>query len=517
MKNIRTRLLGISMATCLCLGLVACGKSSAPTTTFEPLPEEDTTTYRVGVIASGDNTYYSTMQQGFVDALNDTIGEDHLKLVTETIDEEHDGESICRDFLSKNVDLIYADGKSALVSSSIATMETPIVATGIYDFQTTLHIISSGSWDRLTGRNVTGITAFPAIAEQLSLLIEATPTLDAVGLLYVAGDTDAIYQNELLERYLNQAGIPWKEYELVLSSDLAAKEAAAEEDVEESEEESEEATESEEEEAPRRKDSIITPMDVVKASGKEGANTNITSIGQTSIISGLLSHDSVRTAKTSEEWGRYKEASYRQVATEVLKVLEDEECDADTLKEAFPDFTEEQIDFLLENREDLTEDSLTAQLVSDNSNRIISYDNGNTTEEIIEQAASECSAFYFSAGSSLLEDVEEITDIANEHGVSTVSGDAEIGQYTLVNFYSDPYDMGYRAGKQAYRILVGGEDPAEIKVGLPDGADYVKLYNADIAELFERTFPKSFQEFHEYLESYVPGTNTKRVTASAEE
>lgn len=517
MKKITSRFLALGLAASLGFGLVACGKSDSKTSSFEPLPEEDTTTYRVGVISSGDNTYYNTMQQGFLDALSDTIGEDHLKVISATINEENNGESICQNFLSKDVDLIYANGKNALVSSSIATMETPIVATGIYDFQTTLHIISSGSWDRHTGRNVTGITAFPAIAEQLSLLIEATPTLDAVGLLYVPGDTDAIYQNELLERYLNQAGIPWKEYEVHLSSTPVEETADDSEDSQASTTSDEEDADTEEvDKTPVRGDTVITPMDVVKASGKEGTNTNITSIGQTSIISGLLSHDSVRTAKVSEEWAIYKEASFRNIAKDILKALSKEDCDEDTLKEAFPSFTEEQIDFLLEQREELTEDSLTAQLVTDNSNNVISYENGNTTEEILKQAASECSAFYFSAGSSLSEDIAEITELAHSYGVSTVSGDTEIGAYTLVNFYSDPYDMGYRAGKQAYRILVNGEDPAEIKVGLPDASDFVKLYSADVAEEFEMSFPKSFSEFTEYLESYVPGTNTNRVVNTTE-
>ena len=171
----------------------------------------------------------------------------------------------------------------------------------------------------------------------------------------------------------------------------------------------------------------------------------------------------------------------------------------------------------MENREELTEDDLTAKLVSESSSYLTSEDEAPTITEIVTQAATECSVFYFSAGSSLVKDIEEITTIAHENGVSTVAGDNEIGAYTLVDFYYDPYDMGYRAGKQAQRILVKGEDPADIKVGLPTDSDYVKLYNASVAELFQMNFPKSFSEFHEYLETYVPGSNTKRVTTAEAE
>lgn len=61
---------------------------------------------------------------------------------------------------------------------------------------------------------MTGISSKPNLEEQLSLLIEATPDLQSVGLLYNPEDTDGIYQNVLLEKYLDQAGIPWKEYAL---------------------------------------------------------------------------------------------------------------------------------------------------------------------------------------------------------------------------------------------------------------------------------------------------------------
>ena len=43
-------------------------------------------------------------------------------------------------------------------------------------------------------------------------MIEATKDLQTVGILFSPEDTDAIYQNEIFEAYLDQAGIPWKEY-----------------------------------------------------------------------------------------------------------------------------------------------------------------------------------------------------------------------------------------------------------------------------------------------------------------
>lgn len=43
-------------------------------------------------------------------------------------------------------------------------------------------------------------------------MIEADPDMAAVGILYSPEDADSVYQNRLLENYLNQAGIQWREY-----------------------------------------------------------------------------------------------------------------------------------------------------------------------------------------------------------------------------------------------------------------------------------------------------------------
>ena len=93
------------------------------------------------------------------------------------------------------------------------------------DFQTVLGIGGS-DWDGKTGMNVTGISSLPDMEAVLSLLIEATPDLSTVGLLYTEGDTNALLQNHLLEAYMDEAGIAWKEYALPLSVDPEAAAAA---------------------------------------------------------------------------------------------------------------------------------------------------------------------------------------------------------------------------------------------------------------------------------------------------
>ena len=105
---------------------------------------------------------------------------------------------------------------------------------------------------------------------------------------------------------------------------------------------------------------------------------------------------------------------------------------------------------------------------------------------------------------------------AAEAGVATVGGDSTSGKDTLTCLFSDPYAMGYQAGKMAYRILIAQEDPGDIRIA-SSNADNIKLYNGEMAERLGRTFPKSFQEIHSFFESYEIGSGTERITDQEED
>lgn len=414
-----------------------CGcKSAKKETTDEKASvtsEEDTDTkvYHVGICLSEDTDYYNFINSGFCDALSDIFPEGNIKYEIQTISPENSGESIVQYFLGNNVDLIFANGTAALSAASIATFETPIVAAGVIDYKTTLHIIG-GSWDRKTKRNITGISGAPSVTNQLSMLLETKPDIKHIGILYSPEDTDSVYQDELLESYLNEAGIAWKEYKLtsttVSSSQYELKEDSA---------------------------AIILPGENAKASSKEGSSIPTDIFGESNLINGILSPNSARVAKVSDRW---------DIADET--------------------------------------DSTEAE----------SYDN----EDIVKIACEECDALYIAADSSLSDQIEMISSLANENNVLTVGGDMALGKHSLITLYTDPYDMGYRAGKMVKRILINEEDPGEIKISLPS-SNVTKLYQDDIAEIFELTFPKSFREYDEFVETYEVGSNTNRVAIEEDE
>ena len=428
------KLLSIGLAAACVLTLAGCGKEKK--TSYDPLPKEDPTIYSIRVCLDNNSDSSSAITQGFTDALIDTFGQEHIQLNIKTADEMSSVNDICEDFVAEGAQLIFTNGEHSLTAASAATTKIPIVASGVMDFQRALHIVTEQDreWDRLTGTNITGVSNLPSISDQLSMLIETTKNLKSVGILYLTDDTGAVYQNELLERFLDEAGIPWKEYALP-SLDAALEGAASNSDA---------------------AGHIITPSKIAAASGKEGPNTQVESFGESNLLSGINSPTSVRTPKTSASWT------------------------ADLTPADLPPLAED------------------AQ-----------------TTDIVRYASTECSALYISSQSLLAEQMETIAS-AVPAGIVTVGGDAKIGRHTLVSMYADPYAQGYEAGKLAYRILVGKEDPASIKIVMQGQKDNQKLYNGSLAASMGITFPKSFTEINEFLETYEIGSNTERIERTEE-
>jgi putative ABC transport system substrate-binding protein len=194
----------------------------------------------------------------------------------------------------------------------------------------------------------------------------------------------------------------------------------------------------------------------------------VDTIGESKLIDGLLSPNSARAPKTSDRWeDSFAIAPAKEVAEET-----------------------------------------TASKKSAKKEKLSETEKEN--KALVQTACNECDALYISAGSALTDQIEMITALTNENKVLTLGGDMTLGQHTLLTLYTDPYDMGYRAGKLVNRILVNEEDPGEIKISLPS-SNVTKLYQDEIAEMFGLTFPKSFQEYDTFLETYEVGSNTNRV------
>lgn len=272
------RLACLGMSILLAASLPACKKDNS--TSYQPLPKEDDTMYHISLCQDQDNAYYNTISQGFNDSLTDLFGTEHITVTTHIAGKETNTDAICQDLVSSDTQLIFANGKKSVSSAATATETIPVVGAGVMDYQQVLHLASSSdsSWNKKTGTNVTGVSSKPSLEDQLSLLIEATPDLQSVGLLYTPDDANAIYQNTTLEKYLDQAGIPWKEYALP-STDT---ESLITEEL--------------------TSTTVITPTKQTATSITEGSNYQVESFDGNDLLSGIFSPVSAHEAMTSATW-----------------------------------------------------------------------------------------------------------------------------------------------------------------------------------------------------------------------
>lgn len=148
-------------------------------------------------------------------------------------------------------------------------------------------------------------------------------------------------------------------------------------------------------------------------------------------------------------------------------------------------------------------------------------DNEETQDEIIDSftqtislAATECSSIFIPTGSVLCERASEITDIALSNNTTTITDDINTGLGTLVCTYSDIYDQGYLAGKQAFNILVKDRKPEEIDILNTSWSKSKKLYSPNYANKYRMVFPKSFFNVNTFAFGFKEGSFTKRPNLS---
>ena len=468
-NSLAKRALASALCGMLSVSLLAgcADKKTNSTAKYKPISDSDDTNYSIALLATESNERTSSIQAGFRDALTDTLGEKHYTLTIQTADDQHSVSSLASQIVNagssdeenellgssskenKTYALLAAEGTSALTAASESTSSLPIVAMDVLNIRNTLHL-QGDSWSDPTSMNITGISSKIPLADYISMMIEATKNVTSVGLLYSPDDSDAIAQNETMETYLTEAGIPWKEYEL--QSTIVAKSALKN------------ATQS------GTSNEVILPNKIVAPNSVAGTYSSPEDLVGAD-LQGLNDTSSARTPKQSDNW--YK--SPAQGSTDPNA----------TGTTGLPSPAPTPV----------TEESITA---------------ANTA--ILQTAASECSALILPPNSYLRDQSKLISDIGTSAGVTTLAGDLDAGSNMAVTMYLDPYAIGYAAGQQVYRILVGNETPGNMEIEAVPGSTLAKLYNPDVCQKLHLTLGKSFHSISDYLAEHPSGSTTERIT-----
>lgn len=208
-KKALTAALAAAM-TVMSVGLASCGSSAAK--------------YTVGICQLVQHPALDAATEGFKAALTEKLGSD-VKF-----DEQNAaGDSptcgvIVGNFVSANVDLIFANATPALQAAAAATDKIPIIGTSITDYATALDM---DNWTGKTGRNITGTSDLAPLAEQAKMIAELCPDAKTVGILYCSAEANSKYQATVVAAELEKLGIASKEFTSADSNDLAAVTTAA--------------------------------------------------------------------------------------------------------------------------------------------------------------------------------------------------------------------------------------------------------------------------------------------------
>ncbi len=207
LKKIMAMALAGAMATA---ALTGCGTT---TTT------EGDKVYKIGLCQLVQHEALDAATKGFKDVLTEKLGDKVTFDLQNASGDSATCATIVNQFVSSNVDLIFANATPALQAAVTTTPTIPIVGTSITDYATALDI---SDWTGKTGMNVTGTSDLSPLADQAAMFKELLPNAKKIGLLYCSGEANSKYQVDIVAAELTKLGYECKEFSFSDSNDVAA-------------------------------------------------------------------------------------------------------------------------------------------------------------------------------------------------------------------------------------------------------------------------------------------------------
>lgn len=210
-----TGIIAASMAAAL--AVTACGGSSEPAES-NSAEGGDAKVYTIGIVQQLEHPALDAATEGFRDKLTELLGDSVTFDYQNAQGEQTNCTTIATKFVSDDVDLIMANATSALQAAAAATSEIPIVGTSVTDYKTAGVIEENDA----PGRNVTGASDLAPVDEQIALLQRVCPDAHKVAIVYCSAEPNSIFQSELAQKYLGEAGLEFAEYTAADSNEIQA-------------------------------------------------------------------------------------------------------------------------------------------------------------------------------------------------------------------------------------------------------------------------------------------------------
>lgn len=183
---------------------------------FAAAGAEEKAAYRIGVCQLQQHAALEDATRGFLDAVEELLGETCDINVQNASGDQATCISIINAFLAEDVDLIIANSTQALQAASAATGDTPILGVAVTDYAAALDM---DIWEGRTGINVSGTSDLAPLDGQAALLQSMFPEAKQVGLLYCASEVNSAYQIRVIRGYLEEMGYTCTEFAFTDTND----------------------------------------------------------------------------------------------------------------------------------------------------------------------------------------------------------------------------------------------------------------------------------------------------------
>lgn len=195
----------------LCAAAMLLGMATACSTTDS---------YTIGVCQLVAHPALDAATQGFVDAVNEALGEDNVTWeIQNAANDIPTCSTITNGFAASKVDLIIANATPALQAAVAGTGEIPILCTSVTEYGAALDI---ENFDGTVGGNISGTSDLTSLDEQAAMIQEWFPEAKTVGMLYCSSEANSLYQVEVVQDALVELGYTCLDFPFVDSTDLGA-------------------------------------------------------------------------------------------------------------------------------------------------------------------------------------------------------------------------------------------------------------------------------------------------------
>ena len=188
------------------------------------LPAFAEETYTVGICQLVQHDALDAATKGFRDALTDALGDKVTFIEQNASNDIPTCATICSGLVADDVDLILANATPALQAAATATDTIPVLGTAVTEYGVALDI---ENFDGTVGGNISGPSDLAPLDQQAAMLLELLPEAKTVGILYCSAEANSVYQAQVVQSCLEEAGVEVKIYTFADSNDVSTVTATA--------------------------------------------------------------------------------------------------------------------------------------------------------------------------------------------------------------------------------------------------------------------------------------------------